>query len=270
MIAGAGPTGLTLAAELARRHVRVLLVDAALGPFVGSRGKGLQPRTPEVFDNLGLANRLLSLGRFHLPIRFYDGSSSYRDADMSAGQAPTPESPYARILLIAQWRTEAVLRDHLAHLGVTVAWNCGVTGLTQQAQAVAVSLGDGRQVRTHYVVGCDGGSSTVRKLVGARFLGSTDENRRSLLGDFVLEGLSRDHWTICKGECSSIAVCPLPATDSYSVHIHLEPGDTTEPSLAAFQAYIDQLPALRQVKLLEATWLSQWRLTCTRRRAGRA
>jgi 2-polyprenyl-6-methoxyphenol hydroxylase-like FAD-dependent oxidoreductase len=62
LIAGAGPTGLTLAIELARRHIPVRIVDAASGPFPGSRGKGLQPRTLEVFEDLGVLDAIRSAG----------------------------------------------------------------------------------------------------------------------------------------------------------------------------------------------------------------
>ena len=69
LIAGAGPTGLTLACELARRNVPFRLVETAPGPQPGSRGKGLQPRTLEVFDDLGVADRVLAHGRMAMPIR---------------------------------------------------------------------------------------------------------------------------------------------------------------------------------------------------------
>ncbi len=69
LIVGAGPTGLTLACELARRDVAFRLVEAAPGPQPGSRGKGLQPRTLEVFDDLGIVERVLAHGRMAMPIR---------------------------------------------------------------------------------------------------------------------------------------------------------------------------------------------------------
>lgn len=72
LIAGAGPTGLTLACELARRGVAFRLVEAAPGPRPGSRGKGLQPRSLEVFDNLGVIDRILANGRSAMPIRLTD------------------------------------------------------------------------------------------------------------------------------------------------------------------------------------------------------
>ena len=69
LIAGAGPTGLTLALELARRGVSWRLLEAAPGPQPGSRGKGVQPRTLEVFDDLGIASQVLAHGKLAMPIR---------------------------------------------------------------------------------------------------------------------------------------------------------------------------------------------------------
>jgi 2-polyprenyl-6-methoxyphenol hydroxylase-like FAD-dependent oxidoreductase len=261
LVVGAGPTGLTAAAELARRGVRVRVVDQAGAPFTGSRGKGLQPRTLEVLDGLGVAGRLVAHGRFHLPLRFHDATGGHRDADLSAGAEPSPDSPYARTLLIPQWRVEQVLREHLAALGARVGWGSAVTGLTQHADHVTARLADGTSTTARYVIGCDGGSSTVRKLLGIGFLGSTDEDERMLLGDVRLDGLDRDHWHFWTGDDgASLALCPLPATDAFQVQAPLAPGDTADATVADFQAIVDRLVGEGTVRLRDATWLSRWRL----------
>jgi hypothetical protein len=74
LIAGAGPTGLALACDLARRRVPFRIIDKAERYFIGSKGKGLQPRSLEVMDDLGIVDEILRLGRFHLPFRGYDGA----------------------------------------------------------------------------------------------------------------------------------------------------------------------------------------------------
>ena len=76
LITGAGPTGLTLACTLARAGVAVRIVDASAAPPIGSRGKGLQPRSLELFDDLGIVERVLANGMFNLPVCHYDESGT--------------------------------------------------------------------------------------------------------------------------------------------------------------------------------------------------
>ncbi|WP_328610281.1 FAD-dependent monooxygenase [Amycolatopsis sp. NBC_00345] len=261
LVVGAGPTGLTAAAELARRGVPVRIVDQAGAPFTGSRGKGLQPRTLEVLDHLGVTGRLVSHGRFRLPLRFHHATGGHRDADLSAGAEPSPDSPYARTLLIPQWRVEQVLREHLATLGTRVGWGSAVTGLTQHDDHVTARFADGTSTTARYLIGCDGGASTVRKLLGVGFLGSTDEDERMLLGDIRVDGLDRDHWHFWTGDDgASVALCPLPATDTFQVQAPLAPGDTAEATVENFQAIVDRLVGEGTVRVRDASWLSRWRL----------
>lgn len=119
LIAGAGPTGLTLACDLARRGVSVRIIDASDAPFPGSRAKGLQPRSLEVLDDLGVSGRLVAAGRFRLRVRIHNGSSA-GEKDLHAGAAPGPSAPYGTTLLVPQWRVEEVLLGRLAELGVEV------------------------------------------------------------------------------------------------------------------------------------------------------
>jgi hypothetical protein len=95
LIVGAGPTGLTAACDLARRGVKLRIIEKAPNYFAGSRGKGLQPRSLEVLEDLGVIERILDCGRFHLPFRAYDGMTVLGDRDMHEGRHPTPDIPYA-------------------------------------------------------------------------------------------------------------------------------------------------------------------------------
>lgn len=134
LIAGAGPTGLTLGCELARRGVAFRLVDKAAQYFHGSRGKGLQPRSLEVMDDLGVIDRILELGRFHLPFRGYEGGKVIGEQDMHTGRYPTPSTPYASPMIIPQWRVEETLRGLLERLGGRVELATELVGLEQDAE----------------------------------------------------------------------------------------------------------------------------------------
>ena len=251
---GAGPTGLTVACELARRGVAVRVVDGAAGPFPGSRGKGLQPRTLEVLDGLGVAGRLVSTGSFRIPIRRYGPDGTSRVHDIHAGAEPTPDRPYARPLMIPQWRVEEILRERLVREGVDVEWSTGVRDLTQDDEHVVVSTEDGAKVGARWVVACDGGSSTVRHRLGVPFLGETHEHVRMLVGDVELEGLDRDHWHLW----DTLALCPLPATDTFQFQA-FGPEEGADPTLSTFRAIAAEAAGNR-VHLRRLTWGSTWRL----------
>jgi 2-polyprenyl-6-methoxyphenol hydroxylase-like FAD-dependent oxidoreductase len=276
LVAGAGPTGLTLASVLAQWGVRVRVVDAAPAPSQGSRAKGVQPRTLEVLDGLGVAARLVAGGRFRMPVRQYAGPDDHVGTlhDLHAGAEPGPERPFGRTLLAPQWRVEQVLRDRLADLGVAVEQGRAVVALDEEADGVVVGLADGSATSARYVVGCDGGSSAVRRLLDVSFLGETHEDVRLLLGDVRLEGLDRDAWHQFTGPTRNdwLALCPLPATDTFQFQGALKPG-TPDPelSLATFQAAVDAVTT--GVRLRELTWASRWRLNVRmvdRYRVGRA
>lgn len=286
LIAGAGPVGLTAACELARRGVRVRLVDREAGPRLSSRGKGVQPRTLEVLDGLGVAGRVVSCGRFRMPLRFYDGSGGHREHDLSEGAEPGPDNPYGRSLLVPQWRVEEALRARLAEFGGAVEYGVEVRSVADRTEHVEVEFADGSRSAPAYVLGCDGGGSVVRRSAGLAFRGETDETYRMLLGDVLLDGLDRDHWHIWDG---GVALCPLPSTDAFQLQAPLGPVDA-EPTPERFQRIVDDAVGPGRVRLREVLWGSLWRLnerlaerfrrgrirwpatprTCTRRAAGRA
>ncbi len=261
VVVGAGPTGLTVACELARRGVAVTVLDGAHGPRAGSRGKGVQPRTLEHLDRLGLAGRLVSLGTSALAVRHWsegpDGEPAGTDAPLDGYRAPTPDTPYPSALLAPQWRTEQVLREHLAELGVEVSWGNPVTGVVQDADGVAIELGD-TSFRASYVVGCDGGSSAVRRATGIPFLGETHDDIRMLLGDVVVEGLDRDHWHQWRDPFT--ALCPLPATEDFQFQgADPNPATDREPTIEDYREALERCGA-HGVRVREVRWSSRWRL----------
>jgi 2-polyprenyl-6-methoxyphenol hydroxylase-like FAD-dependent oxidoreductase len=144
-----------------------------------------------VLDGLGVAGR-----RFRMPVRRYAGPDDRVGTlrDLHPGAESGPRRPYGRTLLTPQWRVEEVLRDRLADLGAAVDQGRTVVGLAQEADRATVSFPDGTATAARYVVGCDGGSSAVRRLLGVSFLGETHERIRLLLGDVRLDGLDRDAW----------------------------------------------------------------------------
>ena len=173
LIAGGGPTGLMLAAELALGGVDVAIVERrASQDLPGSRAGGLHSRTIEVLDQRGVADRFLSEGQVVQVASF--GSTRFDISDF-----PT-RHPYA--LGLWQNHIERILAGWVGELAVTVYRGREVTGFAQDDTGVDVALSDGQSLRAQYLAGCDGGRSVVRKAAGIEFPG-WDPTTSSLLAE---------------------------------------------------------------------------------------
>ena len=264
LIVGAGPTGLTLACDLARRGVDFRIVDKASAYFVGSRGKGLQPRTLEVFDDLGIIEYILSHGRFHLPFRAYDGATILGDRDLHEGRHPTPDVPYASTLIIPQWRVEEALRRLLEIGGTHVELATELIGIAQDEDGVTATLqkdGGEEQVRCQYLVAADGGRSFVRKFMKFGFEGETWDQARMFVGDVRVDGLDRDHWHTWPNHPNGwLGLCPLPSTESFQLQAGIPSDVDDEPSLEIFQRLVTERTGRSDLTVYDPTWLSLYRV----------
>lgn len=163
IIAGCGPTGAMLAAELRLHEVRVLVLERESEPASYVRIVSLHMRTLELMAMRGLLDRLLEHGR-QRPV----------GGIFAAIATPAPEeldSTYPYLLGIPQPVVDRILEAHAVELGAEVRSGCAVTGFDQDADGVTVELADGTSVRSRYLVGCDGARSTVRKALGVGFPG---------------------------------------------------------------------------------------------------
>ncbi|MGI5290354.1 rifampin monooxygenase [Nonomuraea polychroma] len=163
IIVGGGPTGMMLAAELRLHGVHALVLEKDAEPTRIVRGLGLHARSIEVMDQRGLLDRFLALGRQYPLGGFFAGISK-----------PAPDrldTAHPYVLGIPQTTTERLLTEHAAELGTEIRRCCELVGLSQDEDGVTAELADGTQLRSRYLVGCDGGRSTVRKLLGVGFPG---------------------------------------------------------------------------------------------------
>ncbi|MFG3557030.1 rifampin monooxygenase [Micromonospora sp. NPDC047557] len=174
IIAGGGPTGLMLASELRLHGVRVVVLEKDAEPTRYVRSLGLHARSIEVMDQRGLLERFLALGTRH-PLGGY----------FAAIPKPSPgglDSAHAYVLGIPQTTTDRLLAEHAVEVGAEVRRGCELVGLSQDDNGVTVELADGTPLRSRYLVGCDGGRSTVRRLLGVGFPGEPSRVD-SLLGE---------------------------------------------------------------------------------------
>ena len=173
VIAGGGPTGMMLAAELALADVDVAVVERRPDHLlVGSRAGGFHSRTIEVLDQRGVADRFLAEGQVAQAAMF--GTTVLDMSDF-----PT-RHPYS--LGIWQNRIERILADWIAELPVRIHYGGEVTGFVQDDAGVDVELSDGKSMRARYLVGCDGGRSVVRRAAGIGFPG-WDPTKSNLIAE---------------------------------------------------------------------------------------
>ncbi|MGK8556837.1 FAD-dependent monooxygenase [Nocardia gipuzkoensis] len=263
LVAGAGPTGLTLALDLARRNIPVRIVDKAATFFAGSRGDGIQPRTLEVFDDLEVLDAVLAAGMPTPLMRVHLDGQFVAERRMSEPVEPTPAVPYPDLWVLGQSRTEAILREGLAGFGVSVELGTALVGFTQDDNGVTATLecdGTRESVRAAYLVGADGGKSTVRKALGIPFEGSTDDSIRMLLGDVRADALEHEfgYWFAAADQpMEGIALSPLPGGRHFQFAAPLT--DDTEPTLELLQEYVDRYCGRDDVILSDLTWATVWR-----------
>jgi len=218
LIVGAGPTGLTLAIDLARRGISFRLIEAASTPFEGSRAKGIQPRTLEIFDDLEVISAFLAAGAPYPKFRTHLGPFSLRASGLASGKQPTESVPYPDLWMVPQARTEAIMRERLRTLGGDVEFGKVLMTFTQNEHGVEATLETGEIVRTSFLVGCDGGHSTVRRGLGLRLEGDAIAGKESswVVADVEIEGLDRRDWHCWPFAPGGLmALCPLPNTSLF-------------------------------------------------------
>ncbi len=217
LIVGAGPTGLTLALDLARRGISFRLIDAAAAPFAGSRGKGVQPRTLEIFEDLGVIDTILAAGMTYPKVRIHFGPFSLRVGSLASSKQPTEHVPYPNLWMVPQSRTEQILRERLAALDGEAEWGNALATFAQTERGVDAVLESGELIRAKFLVGCDGGHSTVRKLLGLRLQGESIDDKPMLVADLEVEGLDRSDWHVWPSVGGAIGLCPLPNTPLFQL-----------------------------------------------------
>ena len=182
IIAGCGPTGAMLAAELRLHDVRVLVLEKETEPTSFVRIVGLHIRSIELMAMRGLLDRVLEHGRRRPAGAYY-----------AAIDKPAPDgvdSAHAYLLGIAQPVIVRLLEEHAIGLGAQVRRGCAVAHVEQDGDGVTVGLADGERLRSRYLVGCDGARSTVRKLLGVGFPGEPSQTD-TLMGELEM-GVSQE------------------------------------------------------------------------------
>lgn len=263
LIVGAGPTGLTLAVSLARSGVPFRLIDAEPGPRPGSRGKGVQPRSLEIFEDLGIAKRVIANGRMAMPMDSTDPEGHViHGGAVPASLRDRPDIPYAASLITPEWRVEEALRLQLETLGGRIEFGVELVSLAQggdQVTADIVSDGVTSTIAARWLVGADGGHSITRKQIGVSFVGETREDVRVTLADLPVSGLGTEAWETWRHADGIMSLCPLPSTDLFQYMAGLAPGVEPRLDLTDLQATLEKRTGRIDIRLHEPVWTSVWR-----------
>lgn len=276
LICGAGASGLTLAIDLARRGVSFRLIEKMDDAFRGSRGKGIQPRTQEVFEDLGFVDRVAAAGGYYPPQRTYRDDGSTTDTPMEEDHDPTPAKPYSKMLLVPQFLTEGVMRDRLAELGHAPRFGCELVSFEHDENGVVAQLAgkDGPEtVRVRYLIGADGGRSFVRHALNVGFPGKT-LGIRAIVADVTLTGLERDAWhRFYEDDMEKrVSLCPLAGTEMFQVQAPIPLEGDIDLSAEGLAAMVAARTGRKDIVVHSVSWVSAFAMNARladRYRVGR-
>ena len=276
LICGAGAAGLTLAIDLARRGVSFRLIEKMDAPFKGSRGKGIQPRTHEVFEDLGILDRIVAAGGLYPPSREYRADGSFTESLVMTHEAPTPAEPYGIPLMVPQFLTEGTMRERLAELGQRPEFGCELVGFAQDESGVTarlVGVAGEETLRARFLVGADGGRSFVRHALDIGFPGKT-LGVRAIVADVVLTGLVRDAWhRFNEGEMDAqMSLCPLAGTALFQLQAPIPLEGDIDLGAQGLTAMVAARTGRDDIRIHSVSWASAFHMNARladRYRAGR-
>ena len=276
LVVGAGPTGLMLANQLARRGVRPLIIDRHPGPSVQTRALGVQARTLEIYAHLGIVERALDLGKRATGANIW--VQGRRAARIPLGDIGRDLSPYPFLLILGQDDNERLLGDALRIQGGAVQWNTELVGLTHEANQVRATLmqpdGTTAEVRAAWVAGCDGAHSAVRDLSGIAFEGAPYEHVFFVADTQVTGSMVPDELNVYLWREGFHLFFPMRGTDHWRI-VGILPSDLRGRDDLTFE---DVIPSVRQkagtqLSFRACSWYSTYRIhhrRAARFRNGRA
>ncbi|MFJ4484602.1 FAD-dependent monooxygenase [Streptomyces longwoodensis] len=298
VIVGAGPTGLALGIDLARRGVDALVVERGAELAPGSRGKGFQPRTMEVFEDLGVLDAVLAAGgTYPVGMVWRDGRQLGEHRMFDPAEDGEPHSRFTVPWMVPQWRTTRILHARLTELGGRVVFGREAVAVDQDADGVTVRFASGAPVRARYAVAADGGRSALRRALGIGMTGETVDPDPILVADVRVEGLSREFWHLFPpggaggageageardpggsggpggprgprgpgesegsgGRRGFLAICPLAGTEDFQLVAQFPGADGPDPSLEGVRKVVGERTHLAPESVTAVGWSSDFR-----------
>lgn len=263
LVIGAGPTGLALGIDLARRGVRALVAERGETLAPGSRGKGLQPRTMEVYEDLGVLDEILAAGgAYPVGMVWAAGEQVGEHAMFDPMEDGEEGCRFTTPWMVPQWRNQEILLGRLTELGGTVAFGREVVRLDQDGEGVTAHFASGEPVRARYAVAADGGRSAVRRALGIEMRGETLDPDAALVADVRIPDLDRTWWHLFPPsgpDSGFLALCPLAGTDHFQLVARLPGGTAPDLSPEGVRKLVSERTHLAPGAVTELLWASDFR-----------
>lgn len=219
IIIGAGPTGLSLACQLIRYGIDFVIVEKSDTITRFSKAIGVQARTLELYDQIGLAQPAIERGTIASRVRLIEGGELR--GEMNLGNFGKDLSQYPYMLMLEQSKNEKLLYEWILSRGHDVRWNTELESFSQDANGVTAQVktleGESETIKGKFLVGCDGASSTVRRGLGLTFGGSTFERLFYVADARVDWDMPHDALHVCLAREVFVAFFPMPGEHRYRV-----------------------------------------------------
>ncbi|MBI3929902.1 MAG: FAD-dependent monooxygenase [Armatimonadetes bacterium] len=256
VVVGAGPVGMMMACELHRQGLSFRIVDLREGRSAHSKALAIWSRSLEALHDLGLAEKLLAAGhRVHGVSIFAEGK---RVVHLTLDEVASP-FPYA--LIIPQSRTEQLLEEHLQQQGLQIEWGVALKAFEQDQDGVVCQLAVARgveEVRSRWLIGCDGAESTIRQRLGIEFRGKSKPDEFVLADARALGHSLEDEISVYWHRAGVVALFPMGG-ELHRVIAETAPGSSPEvPSLEQVQHFVDARTN-SGLRLEDPTWLARFR-----------
>ena len=285
LIVGAGPVGLFLANECARRGLKFRIVESHATQSEYSKALAIFPRTLEIFDMAGLVEPFLEVANRVTSVAIVAHGRTLADMRF------TPEeSPYKFVAMVPQDVTEKLLADHLRITGTAVEYETTFVSAAEHDDHVSVTLdrkGERINLNARFVVGCDGAHSAVRHVMNLPFEGAEYEDSFMLADIETNDALPGDQLQLCPSELGPVAIFPMSSTRRRivaAVNAPVHEGEAPSPNAPSPNAPSPDAPSLDLVRQILAErapqgiearalhWSSYFRIhhrQCARLQVGR-
>ncbi|MDQ6786279.1 MAG: FAD-dependent monooxygenase [Acidobacteriota bacterium] len=219
IIAGAGPTGLSLACQLIRHNVDFVILDKKEGITPYSKAIGVQARTLEIYEQINLAQTAIEQGAVAEKVRLIEAGEIRGEVELSSiGEGL---SPYPFLLILEQSKHEQILYDFIKAHGKDILWQTELENFSQNDEGISANIknasGATETIEAKYLVGCDGAKSSVRHTLGLEFAGSTFE-RIFYVADVAIDWkFGHNAVQICLAQNALTAFFPMPGEKRYRI-----------------------------------------------------
>lgn len=269
LIVGAGPTGLMMACQLARFGVSCRIIDKQIDRVKESRAFGIQAKSMEIFQNLGIASEFLKQEVIGTKARFYF-HGKFRFEINFANVATKDNTPFPAIYFLSQSITEQILLEYLAQKNIHVERQTELIAFTREDTAMVAEIknnitGKHEKQRCHYIVGCDGAHSTVREVLGIAFSGASYQQEFVLADVAVKWPLSKDNFTVFISKEGNFLFIPLKKDENLNRLIitgmksSVSQSSNAPPTLQELENFAKRITRT-DIQLTNPVWISRFYL----------